>query len=608
MEGGSRLSGWAVPTLALVAAVAGLIGLRIGEPEPGDGVAAAAPPAPIEVTERRPPPAAVRTAEPVRPFELAHGRGDAPLDVRAVLPPSPYDPLAMARASMSRPRANLEAGVPAMCYTRTDGRFNPCYVCHTSADYPNLRDDAELQLAYAFSEEALDNGWRNLFRDRQRLVRRYSDDEVLAWVRTDNYAPLRRALAARDDYDGYRPDLDLAAGFDEEGFARDGSGWRAVRYKPFPGTFFPTNGSAGDLYIRLPVAFRTDAGGRPSRDVYKVNLSILEAALGSDPRRADGALDREVEPVSEVAAGHDLDGDGAIEASVDRIAALPARYAGGARDIAVERRLYPAGTELLHSVRYLDPDAPGMAATRMKELRYMVKRFTLARDRIFLTYEEEAEEKLEGLLPAYRGDATVGLLNNFGWQLQGFIEDRDGWLRAQTEEEHRFCMGCHSAIGVTADQTFSFARKVPGLAGWRVQDPRGIPDVAEVGHDRPEYLEYFARTGGGDELRANAEILAAFFEDGRPREDSIRRAAPGGDRDITFLILPSRERALELDRAYLANVIEQSYVLGRDAVVRPIENVHPTIENGATGLDENGRVFRDARLFLDWPAAQAAPR
>ena len=36
---------------------------------------------------------------------------------------------------------------------------------------------------------------------------------------------------------GYEPDLDLAKGFDEQGFARDGSFWRAFRYHPFPGGF-----------------------------------------------------------------------------------------------------------------------------------------------------------------------------------------------------------------------------------------------------------------------------------------------------------------------------------------------------------------------------------
>ena len=31
-----------------------------------------------------------------------------------------------------------------------------------------------------------------------------------------------------------------------------GSDWRTVRYQPFPGAFWPTNGSTGDVFIRLP--------------------------------------------------------------------------------------------------------------------------------------------------------------------------------------------------------------------------------------------------------------------------------------------------------------------------------------------------------------------
>ena len=62
-----------------------------------------------------------------------------------------------------------------------------------------------------------------------------------------------------------------------------------------------------------------------------------------------------------------------------------------------------------------------------------------------------------------------------GWQLQGFIEDAEGRLRLQSDEEHRVCMGCHDGIGVTVDQTFSFPRTLPGAEGWRYQDLRGIP-------------------------------------------------------------------------------------------------------------------------------------
>ena len=60
---------------------------------------------------------------------------------------------------------------------------------------------------------------------------------------------------------------------------------------------------------------------------------------------------------------------------------MPSHYLGGAAALPVRRGLYPEGTELLHSVRYLDPDAPGLIAARMKELRYMKKVQALDRTR-----------------------------------------------------------------------------------------------------------------------------------------------------------------------------------------------------------------------------------
>ena len=41
------------------------------------------------------------------------------------------------------------------------------------------------------------------------------------------------------------------------------------------------------------------------------------------------------------------------------------------------------------------------------------------------------------------------------------------------------------------------------------------------------------RVRGADELRANGEMLARFFDErGNPKEQEVRRAAPGGDRDL----------------------------------------------------------------------------
>ncbi|TKD03304.1 hypothetical protein [Polyangium fumosum] len=518
-----------------------------------------------------------------------------------------YDPLARAREAAGRVN-NPEASVPPLCYTKTNGSSNPCWVCHTSAHGPNTRSDWDLQVEYSFSETALKNHYENLFVDRRADMAALSDEEILRYVREDNYGPLRRALAGAPGFEGYVPDLDLERGFDEQGFAKDGSGYRAVRYKPFPGAFWPTNGSSDDVFLRLPEAFRKDTQGAASRAIYTLNLSLLEAAITSDPDAPPDRIDRRIEPVDERLLGFDLDGDGTFAPGVTRVRRLPKTYAGGASSVPLERGLYPRGVEFLHSVRYLDPDVPGFAARRMKELRYARKVLSLDRWALLRAQEKELDEKDEGLLPVYTGSAMSGLRNAFGWQLQGFIEDEAGRLRLSTDEEHRFCMGCHSSLGVTVDQTFSFARKVPGEAGWRMQDIRDMPDVPQLGHTEPEVLVYLRRVGGGDELRANDEMTARFFAGGALAEAEVRRAAPGGDRDLAFLLFPSRARALALDKAYRVLVRGQRFDLGRDALPTPAVNVHATITNGSTGLEAANRVYRDGRLRLDWGATATSAR
>jgi hypothetical protein len=185
-------------------------------------------------------------------------------------------------------------------------------------------------------------------------------------------------------------------------------------------------------------------------------------------------------------------------------------------------------------------------------------------------YEKESDEKEEGLPPRYRGDAFEGMVNRFGWRLQGFIEDDEGRLRLQTDEEHRFCMGCHQGIGVTVDSTFAFARKVPGEAGWRVQDLRALRDRPQVGHAGGEIATYLERAG---------------------------RAALA-DGDLMTMLRPGREAALALDKAYLVIVREQGFTRGRDAIVTPASNVHRRIDPDAPGAAET--VLRDGRLHVAW--------
>ena len=114
---------------------------------------------------------------------------------------------------------NAEAIIPPMCYTRTEGRHNPCYVCHQdrAGDRPNRMNDADLQQAYSFSELGTKNHWSNLFEDRSARVAAISDEEILAWVEQDNYSELACRLQA-EGFDGYVPDLanlQLGAGAQE---------------------------------------------------------------------------------------------------------------------------------------------------------------------------------------------------------------------------------------------------------------------------------------------------------------------------------------------------------------------------------------------------------
>ena len=527
----------------------------------------------------------------------------AALAVRAEAPPAAYDPLAAAAAEGLI--GNVEAGVPPQCYTKTGARSNPCWTCHTSRNGRNQTDDWRLQQRYDFSDLGRTNHWTNLFQDRRAAIAGIDDAATLAYIRQDNYSALRPALLAHPDYQGWVPDLDYRQGFDAAGFARDGSDWRAFRYKPFPGTFWPTNGSTDDVLIRLPAPFRNDAAGHPSRAVYEVNLAIVEAAMAVPDSVPDAKLRRSIEPVDETAAGMDLDGDGRIGGMASQIRGLPAHYAGAAAGVPVLRYDYPQGTEFLHTVRYVDPDAPDLMSARFKEVRYAIKRFQLNEVTRKWRYDEEAQDRDIGGLPHYSGTSYSGQTNAFGWRLQGYIEDAAGHLRLQNREEQLYCMGCHTGIGVTVDQTFALPRKVPGAAGWGPQSLAGIRDVPQAGSSEPEILRYLRRVGAGDEFRANGEMLARYFPGGTLDAAKVRRA-----RDLRDLLLPSPARALALDKAYLLIVREQSFVHGRDAMLAPAQNVHQRLENTDTALKASARVYQDGRLWLDWDAvpARAQPR
>jgi len=504
---------------------------------------------------------------------------------------------------------NREAFVPPQCYTKTEGRSNPCYVCHQtygSLKSVNTMSDGYLQGLYDFSDYALVNHWENLFVDRTKAVAAISDAAIKGYVAQENYSDLVLRLRNDPAWEGYVPDIEnlesAGRAFDDDGFALDDSGWVAFKYKPLPSIFWPTNGSIDDVMIRLPEAFRLDENGDLSRDVYLANLAILESAI-------KGVDTVSTPPIDERRIGVDLNHDGSF--GVAHAVLRPGHYVGGAGTVPVVPALYPEGTEFLHTVRYLGVGDDGAiyAPPRMKEIRYMRKSSFLSPETLHSLYENERQEKLEGALPNYTEHANQGIDNGFGWLLLGFIEDESGELRKQSYEEHMFCMGCHTTIGASIDQTFSFARKITGKAGWGYQDLRGMEDAP--GATEGSYIDYFRRVGAGDEFRENTEMLEKWFdEQGDLREDKVRSA------DVYELIAPSAERALELNKAYLLIVKNQTFVYGREATVAPVSNVYQEVVSGSEPLpieyhynnwrlnpEEYDSGMVEDRPYLGWPMA-----
>lgn len=492
---------------------------------------------------------------------------------------------------------NREAVIPPQCYTRTESHYNPCYVCHQNAleGRENVMNDGELQAAYSFSDEGMTNHWRNLFKDRSQQVAAIADTDIDAWIAQDNYSELAERLREAG-FRGWIPDLrDLQEGaeaFDADGFAKDGSHWVAFNYKPFPSTFWPTNGATDDVMIRLPTRFRQNRDGHDSLDVYKANLAILEANIkGLDAISTWDIDERHI--------GTDLNGDGALT-RIHRISVLD-HYVGMAANDYLDTHLYPAETEFLHTVRYVGIDAKGQVYNprRMKEVRYMKKWRAYPKPVLERFYTLEAYEKQAGNLPGYQNLLDSGLDNGMGWAIQSFIENRNGRLRASSYEENFFCMGCHNSIGSTIDKTFSFARKIDGAGGWGYIRLQGMPDAPTAGEQEGEIATYLRRVGGGSEFRDNPEMLARWF-DAKGQVDPAKLASA---RDVHDLIVPSAERARSLNKAYRVLVTEQSFIFGRDARVQAPANVYEYIDN-RTAPTLNAEAIHQWDIRLDWPLAQ----
>ena len=498
----------------------------------------------------------------------------------------------------ARTTFNAEAPIPPQCYTKTDGQFNPCYVCHQNPvqGRENTMADGQLQISYAFSDVGMTNHWENLFEDRSEAVAAISDEEINAWVSQDNYSALAPKLRAAE-FEGWIPDLEnlhlAAEAFDEEGFALDGSHWVAFNYKPLPSTFWPTNGSTDDVMIRLGEKFRSDATGGYSREVYKANLALLEVSLKGFDRIGSLLIDEKV-------VGVDLDGDGRLGEATEVLARE--HYVGAAAGMLTSPYQYPQGTEFLHTVRYVGVDDDGgiVVPPRMKEVRYMRKWKAYNKAIYEREYQLENFAKEAGRLPSYQLIGDYGLDNGFGWSVQGFIEGHDGELRTLSYEENLFCMGCHSSIGATIDKTFGFPRKVDGAGGWGYINLRGMPDAPNMGEQKGEIATYLERVGGGGEFRSNPEMFERWFhEDGRVNAEAV-----SGAQDVYELIAPSAERARALNKAYRVIVAEQDYIYGRDATAVPPENVFRHIDNETAPTLPVDRFFTwDIRL--DWSGSRS---
>lgn len=484
---------------------------------------------------------------------------------------------------------NPTAYIPLECYTDTgkaktgEAFANPCYVCHNAGNTPvDNAGDWENQINW-LRFPANDNPWLNAVAPEKTIEKPLSNgkkwtelDEINNqvkdnkenkiikiddWIKQNNWedAYNNEVYIGSDNPFGlgkYKLDIPPLYKWDSnnnrfvktnyidnEGFIYSSENehtnntntwWRAYDWKHFPG-FFPTNGRLDSAMIRLPEVFRKE-NGQYNKEIYKINLAILECAVKQLTENC------EVEPLDT----NLLDRYGINYTTTNSTIIfnqVPNKYIGDASNIDVWQiksdgtkvGLYPVGTELAHPIYYIDPDwesRPDLAAKtgHLKEFRYMKK---LAMPDINVGGEEE-EENIDyfpydnGLMP---NDPET-------WLMGGWIEDKDGKLRPQSEEEMAFCMACHGAISGTVDSTFTYWRKLTGSTGWKDTDYGYNKDVKDIKYwaeklnqiedenasvylgkiagkydpkDYGEYQLYFTMTNGIDHFRSNKEGICRIL-------------------------------------------------------------------------------------------------
>jgi len=542
---------------------------------------------------------------------------------------------------------NESAYISSQCYTNTINDINnnilhnPCYTCHTKNKEPNFTyGDDDLQIEYAFPSSALKNPWSNLFKDRTKEVAKISNKEIEEYINTNNYLKNNQIILKQKlqniqtnwDYnkngkwDGYIPDCYF--NFNNEGFDKDPdgnyTGWRSFAYRPFLGTFWPTNGSTDDVTIRLDKVFMEDENGDFDLEIYKLNLSIVESLIKQE--------DITIDPIDENKYDYDMDQNEKLNIAnkivfkwtqptynndTFKISNFSMSYVGKAKkllennDYMIAPGLYPKNTEFLHTVRYVgvDKNENIVMPARMKELRYGKK----VRWHSYSELKNLGLSKVKGKndnpdrLDQFLGDEEIGLYNALGWRYQGFIEDKKGELRPQNKEETLFCMGCHNNIGAIADSTFVFQRKLGSESfqkGWYHWGQKGLKGISDkpLKNGDTEYAQYLKINNAGDEFRQNNEVMEKFFVKGwqkdeknikkdhkeklknpnlyqkqywKVKKDEIEKLK----KDISHLILPSPKRAMNLNKAYKVIVDEQSYIYGRDTHIKPFVNLHKELKS-----------------------------
>lgn len=580
--------------------------------------------------------------------------------------------------------ANPYAHIPAQCHIETSrGAQNACLFCHTNGVYrlglgnnfpqagaePRL---GNLQLEYSFTPispftvSPSRNPWENTLTPEKlreavaALGVNPEEWDMEAYIRQDNWqAAFQQRPGDPRDWDGgggaapFRlfPGLDPAdLPADADGFVRSGSprngwfqdgdgrwvtGWRAVNFMPY-GIFTPMTGSVSGIYIRLPRPFMQREDGGFDLDVYARNLELLERAIQDRLREEDGET-----------------------------------YQGAARTVAIERGLYPVGTEIAHPLHYVDVAAdgsdravspyPGTRARRVKEIRYMYKW------KAFYPSQFRPGAKEEGA-PVYGNDAQGWVDNGVGWYLAGYIEEAGGALRPQNREELAQCIGCHSGVattefpmftsgvGNTVDSTWSLPRKFPGEPGWREMDylrylarpdaqPADTPGLARLGDplnrglgkgefrhfldhvvgvslygDMPAAIERFLNVaiqpdrGYSAAWPALDPTSAASFQQSQAVRQTLLRELTARSGYLTAegairgeLLYPPKDDALAAARRYRQVVVTQRYVKGKD-VFAETPVTFRYFRDGAEGFaHRDGRPYQTGEVITDRPVDLANP-